>query len=106
MDPDKLKALADAEFNRAVHRKNLKETAQALLTVPFAGGLFVASPTLIAFLSSWDELELYVEDTYSNPVLVNRAQLLDALKTAYQTAMQTWHTEFQKSNSIRRAANV
>ena len=106
MDPEKLKSLADAEFDRAVHRKNLKETAYALLSVPYDGGLFVATPTLIAFLNAWSEDQLYVEDMYGNPVLVHRAQFLAVLKSTYQNAMSSWHTEFQKSNSIRRAANV
>ena len=106
MDPEKLKSLADAEFDRAVHRKNIKESAYALLLVPYNGGLFIATPTLIAFLGNWDEDEIIVEDEYENPVLVNRLALMARLKGAYLNAMDVWYADFQASNRIRRAANV
>jgi len=106
MDPDKLKALADAEFDRAVHRKTIKESSQALLSVPYNGGLFIATPALISFLSSWEEDNIIVEDAYETPVLVNRLALMGRLKGAYLHAMDVWYTDFQSSNRIRRAANV
>ena len=106
MTPDQLKLLADTEFDRVVHKKNLRETAHAQLTVPFAGGLFIASPILIAFLGTCNDDIVYVEDTYNNPVLVDRLELLDLLKSTYKDAMMSWHDELQKSNRIRRAANV
>lgn len=106
MTPDQLKLVADVEFDRAVHKRNLRETAQAQLTVPFAGGLFVASPTLIAFLGVCTEDIVYLEDTYNNPIQVDRAELLGLLKVAYTDAMSSWHEELQKSNRIRRAGNV
>ena len=106
MTPDQLKLLADSEFDRGVHKKNLKETAQAQLMVPLAGGLFMADTTLIAFLASWTEDIVYLKDVYENPIKVNRQELLDKLKTAYASAMQTWYDEQERSNRIRRAANV
>jgi hypothetical protein len=106
MTPDQLKLLADIEFDRSVYKRNLRETAQAQLTVPFSGGLFVASPTLIAFLGACTEDIVYLEDNYNNPIQVDRAELLSLLKDAYNNAMASWHEELQKSNRIRRANNV
>jgi hypothetical protein len=106
MTPDQLKLLADIEFDRAVYKRNLRETAQAQLIVPFAGGLFVASPMLIAFLSATAEDIVYLEDSYNNPIQADRAELLSLLKVAYTDAMSNWYEELQKSNRIRRANNV
>ena len=91
MTPDQLKLLADIEFDRSVHKKNLRETAQAQLIVPFSGGLFVASPTLIAFLGACTEDIVYLEDSYNNPVQVDRVELLSLLKDVYTDAMTNWH---------------
>lgn len=106
MDPDKLKAFADAAFDRELHRKNIKESADALLSVTLNGGLFIATPTLIAFLASWDENNIFVEDFYKHPIEVNRIELLTKLKDAYRQSLKTWHDNFQISNRIRRADNV
>lgn len=106
MDPNKLKEFADAAFDRELHRKNIKESADALLSVPLNGGLFIATPTLIAFLNSWDEADLVVEDFHKNPIKVNRVELLTKLKEAYQISTSTWCDNFQVSNAIRRASNV
>ena len=83
MNPEQLKDLADAEFDRALLRKNLRETAQAALTVPYNGGLFLASVELIAFLGTWHDDNLVLEDLYNNPIVVNREALLDKLKETY-----------------------
>lgn len=106
MDAQQLKSLADAEYDRSLHRKNIRENATAQLTVPFAGGLFTASPALIAYLNSEDTEMVYLEDIYGTPVQANRQQMLAAVREQYQTAMKAWYEEYQASNRIRRAQNV
>lgn len=106
MDPQQLKLLADAEFNRALHRKNIRENAQAQLTMPYAGGLFLVSPTLIAYLSSETSETVYLEDAHGNPVLANRAGMLSAARDTYNQAMKAWYDEQQLSNRIRKVENV
>lgn len=106
MQPTQLKALADAEFDRVLHRKTLRETAMARLTVPYAGGLFLARPELIAFLASHPSDTVYVEDVYNNPIMADRIKLMSLMIDTYDTAMQQWYTDFQASNRIRRAQNV
>ena len=106
MTPDQLKLLADTEFDRAAHKKNLREAAHAQLTVPFAGGLFIASPTLIAFLGACNEDIVYIEDSYNNPVQADRVELLNLISTTYRDVVSNWYDELQKSNRIRRANNV
>lgn len=106
MDPQTFKLLADAEFDRALLRKTLRENAIAQMTVPFAGGLFVANPALIAYLTVETDPMVYLEDIYGTPVCADRQQMLVAVKKQYQAAMKAWHQEYQASNKIRRAQNV
>lgn len=106
MTPHELKSLADAQFDRAQHRKTLRETAYAAKFVPHNGGLFLAQSDLIAFLCVWQDESLIIEDHYQNPILVNRTKLLDDLKHSYSKAMKDWHEQFEASNRIRRGANV
>ena len=106
MDPQTFKLLADAEFDRALLRKNLKENAVAQVTVPFAGGLFTANPALIAYLLVETDEMVYLEDIYGTPVYANREQMLAAVREQYQRAMKAWYDDYQASNRIRRAQNV
>ena len=106
MQPIQLKELADAEFDRVLHRKNLRETAMAQLMVPFAGGLFLARIELMSFLATHPSETVCVEDAYNNPILANRVELLSLLRDSYDNAMRKWHTDFQNSNRVRRASNV
>lgn len=106
MEPTQLKSLADAEFDRALHRKNIKESAMAQMTVPFAGGLFAVTPQLIAYLSIETDDMVYVEDLHGTPVHAKRVEMLNSVKTIYNTAMKAWHQEYQLSNRIRKAQNV
>lgn len=106
MNSYQLKALADAEYDRALHRKNLKENAEALLNVPFAGGLFLASTALISYLATESDEYVYLIDIFGTPVRANRVQMLAAVKDQYNRTMQSWYEDYQASNKIRRANNV
>lgn len=106
MDAQDLKSFADAQFERAHYRKTIRETAYAARQVAHNGGLFFAGIELIAFLQTSNEETVIIEDSYQNPVWVNRAVLLEDLKQAYTKAMAEWHSNFENSNRIRRGANV
>lgn len=101
-----LQALAEAKFNHAIFRKNLREKIETQLAVAHNGGLFKASPELISFLHCWDETEVFLTDEFKNPIKCNREQLLNQLKEAYQFAMNAWHIEFEKSKKIRDASSL
>ena len=40
--------------------------------MPHNGGLFKITPELIAFVKTWPVDELYLEDTYQNPIAIDR----------------------------------
>ena len=106
MDINSLRSLADHRFKHETLRKNLKERVEGQLSVAHNDGLFKATPELIAFLHCWDTDELYLEDSYANPINCNRLELLAQLKEAYQFAMNAWHTDFEASKKIRKATDV
>ena len=106
MTPSELKDLADVKFDRSVLLKNLRESAYAKLGVVHNGGSFTASPALISYLSARSSAQLYLEDNYNNPILVNRTVLLELAILNYDNTMTWWATEFNQGNRIRRASGV
>jgi hypothetical protein len=86
-----------------INKRILREKIQTDLQVPYNGGLFKVSPELIAFLTTWDSDELYLEDTYQNPIKINRAEFLSLCKQHYQMIMNSWHCQHEE---IRRARKI
>ena len=103
---DSLRELAELRFTHATFRKNLRERIEGQLSVAHNGGLFKATPDLISFLSCWTDEELFLEDSYNNPIRCNRLALLSDVKQAYQFAMNAWHLEFEASKNIRKIPRV
>ena len=96
---EQIRLATDYQINKRI----LREKMLADLHVPYNGGLFKVSPELIAFLNSWDSDELFLEDTYQNPIKINRAEFLTLCKKQYQMVMNTWHIQHEE---IRRARKV
>ena len=67
-----------------INKRILREKIQTDLQVAHNGGLFKVTPELIAFLAAWDTDELFLEDTYQNPISVNRTEFLSLCKHHYQ----------------------
>jgi len=86
-----------------VNKRILREKIQTDLHLPYNSGLFKVSLELIAFLNSWDSDELFLEDTYQNPIKINRAEFLTLCKQQYQMVMNTWHIQHEE---IRRARKI
>ena len=95
---EQIKQSTDYQINKRI----LKEKIEGDLCFAYNGGLFKATPELIGFLNAWDSDELYLEDTYSNPVKINRQELLDLAKQHYQTAMNSWHIQHEELKRIRK----
>jgi hypothetical protein len=96
---EQIRLATDYQINKRI----LREKMLADLHVPYNGGLFKVSPELIAFLNSWDSDELFLEDTYQNPIKINRAEFLTLCKQQYQMVMNSWHIQHEE---IRRARKV
>ena len=59
------------------NRRTLRERIQTELHMTHNNGLFKISPELIAFVSTWDSDELFLEDVYENPISVDRKEFLE-----------------------------
>ena len=85
-----------------INKKILREKIQTDLHIPFNGGLFKLTPELFAFVSAWPSEELYLEDTYQNPIKINRQEFLVVAQEQYQKVMNYWHNEYEQLKQIRK----
>jgi hypothetical protein len=86
-----------------VNKRILREKIQTDLHVPYNGGLFKVTPELIGFLNTWNSDELFLEDTYQNPIKILRQEFLTKCQQHYQLVMNEWHIQHEE---IRRARKV
>ena len=70
------------------------------------GGLFQATPELIAFLSTWPLETVYLKDIHNQPVELDRVPALAQLSQAYQFAMNSWHEEYSQQQKIRKGRHA
>jgi len=85
-----------------INKNMLKEKIQSDLHMPFNGGLFKITPELLAFVSTWPIEELYLEDTYQNPIAVDKQVFLVKAQQHYHTAMNEWHQQHNELKRIRK----
>lgn len=85
-----------------INKRILREKIQTDLHVPYNGGLFKISTELIAFLSTWPNDSLFLEDTYQNPIGINRNEFLTLCQQHYQMIMNTWHIQHEEIKRARR----
>lgn len=101
MDTKELIAQAKARYNHQQSRVALLSKYSAELTITYSGGLWEVTPELIAFVSALEDDEVILQDSYDNPIKVNRKEILELLKTKYNTVMLEWYTEHQALSKLR-----
>lgn len=101
MDTKELIAQAKARYNHQQSRIALQSKYSAELTVTYGGGLWEVKPDLIAFVSALSDDEVVLRDSYDNPIKVNRKEILELLKTKYNTVMLEWYNEHQSLAKLR-----
>lgn len=84
------------------NKRILKEKITTDLHMPYNNGLFKISPELLAFVATWPDNVLYIEDTYENPIAITREDFLVKARQHYQTAMNEWHQQHEELKRIRR----
>lgn len=85
-----------------INKQILREKIQTDLHVPYHGGMFYITTDLLSFLATWPDDVLYLEDTFHNPIEVNRDELLNLCREHYQKAMNRWHQEHAELKRIRK----
>ena len=96
---DQIKQATDYQTNKRI----LREKITTDLHFTYNGGLFKATPELFSFVVCWNSEELFLEDTYQNPIRINRKEFIDLCGQHYQMVMNTWHIQHEE---IRRARKV
>jgi len=101
MDTKTLISEAKARFNHNSARAQLKDKYDGKFIIAEQGGLWKATPEIIAFLSAMDDNFVVVIDNFDNPVQVKREELLNVLKSTYQTVMLEWYKEWKELETKR-----
>ena len=96
-----------AEIKRAtdyqVNKRILREKIQTDLHMPFNGGLFKVTQELMAFVATWPAPQIFLEDTYGNPIEITDTKLfLVRAQQHYQQVMNTWHQEHAELRKLRK----
>jgi hypothetical protein len=95
---EQIKLATDYQINRHI----LREKITTDLHVAYNNGLFLVKPELIAFLATWPDEELFLEDTYQNPIKIKREEFLILCQQHYQMVMNRWHIEHEEIKRIRK----
>ena len=101
MDTKTLIAEAKARFNHNSAKAQLKDKYDGKFIIADQGGLWKATPELIAFLNAVDDNFVVLIDNFDNPVQVKREDLLKVLKDTYQKSMLDWYKEWKEIESKR-----
>lgn len=95
---EEIKLATDFQINKKI----LREKIQTDLHMAHNGGLFKITPELIAFVKTWPIDEIYLEDTYQNPVKIDKQTFLVTAQQHYQMVMNRWHNEYEQLKKIRK----
>ena len=101
MDTKTLLAEAKARFNHNSAKAYLAEKYSAKLIVAEQGGLWKADAQTISLLNSFEHDQIVLIDTFNNPVMVVRQELLYKLQDVYVAVMEEWHNEWQELENKR-----
>jgi len=95
---EQVRLATDYQINKQI----LREKILTDLHVAYNGGLFFVTTELIGFLTTWPNNTVYLEDTYHNPIEVDRIELLTLCREHYQKVMNRWHQEHAELKQIRK----
>ena len=84
------------------NKRALKESMVAELHMPYNGGLFYLTPALMAFVKTWPDDKLFIEDTYENPIEIDREEFMKQARERYHSVMNQWHQQNQELRSARK----
>ena len=85
-----------------INKRILKEKIKTDLQMPYNNGLFEIDPIILAFVATWPDDILYLEDVYENPIEIKKEEFLYNARLHYQTAMNTWHQQHAELKRIRK----
>jgi hypothetical protein len=101
MDTKTLISEAKARFNHNSTKAYLKDKYDSKFIIAEQGGLWKANLETINFLNASDKEKVILIDTFSNPVQVDRKELLSILQNTYESVMTEWYEEWSELEKKR-----
>lgn len=95
---EQVRLATDYQINKEI----LREKTLTDLHVAHNGGLFLVTQELLAFLATYRFTTLYIEDTYHNPIEIDRDKFRNICEEHYQKVMNRWHQEHNELKRIRK----
>ena len=102
MDLESLKSYISIATDYQINKRILREKIQTDLHFAHNGGLFKITPELLAFVQTWPNDELYLEDTYQNPIEIDKQLFLVMAQQHYQKVMNRWHQQHDELKKLRK----
>lgn len=84
------------------NKRTLNERIATDLHVIYNGGLFKVTHGLLAFLATWPDEDLFLEDVYENPIPIKREEFLTKCKAHYQQVMNEWYIQHERLKKMRK----
>jgi hypothetical protein len=101
MDTKTLLAETKARFSHNAAKAYLKEKYDGKFLIAEQGGLWRAEPNIISFLNSGKSKTVILQDTFNNPVKVDRKSLSAKLQETYDNVMEEWYNEWLELENKR-----
>jgi len=101
MDVQSLLSETKTRFSHNSAKEYLREKYSSKFIIAEQNGLWKADAQTIAVLQSFDTEKLVLIDTHNNPVEVDRASLLERLKTIYNDVMTEYYKEYKELEQKR-----
>ena len=111
MSTDKLQKLANSKFDIKAAKLTLLERVEAQLTFVHEGGLFKATPALLAEIvclrAVFDPADSVVLlDEYQNPIITCLDTIQVLALEARQTALNAYRNDYEKLKKVRNGAKL
>jgi hypothetical protein len=95
---EQIKLATDFQTNKRI----LREKVLADLHMLYKNGMFKITPEIISFVTIWPQEELFLEDTYQNPIKILKSEFLPKAIQHYQIQMNVWHQQHDELKKIRK----
>ena len=108
MTPEKLAQLAETRFDIKATKQTLLERVDAKCTFTHRGGLFKATPQLMAEIAGlqkcadWSGAEVIMLDEFQNPIQVSLIEFQKEAFHHYQYALNAYLNEYKKLKKVRK----
>jgi hypothetical protein len=93
-----VKQATDFQINKTI----LREKILTDLHITYNNGMFLLTKDLLAFVATWPDNELYLEDVYQNPILIDKNDFLTLSRQHYHKIMNSWSIQYNELKNKRK----